>query len=67
MFGFLELQAGNSQGMYSPFSGSQGTASVASPMSTSLSPVHGSDYKLLKNATSTYYYCNIMRYMPFRK
>lgn len=27
----------NSQGIYSPFNGSQGTASVASPMSTSSS------------------------------
>ncbi|XP_076234971.1 nuclear factor NF-kappa-B family member relish isoform X2 [Calliopsis andreniformis] len=42
----------NSQGMYSPLSGSQGTASVASPSSTSLSPLHANDYISLKNATA---------------
>ena len=46
-----ELQANNSQGICSPFSGSQGTASAASPMSTSVSPLHVTDYMPLKKVT----------------
>ncbi|XP_017791492.1 PREDICTED: nuclear factor NF-kappa-B p110 subunit [Habropoda laboriosa] len=39
----------SNQGVYSPYSGSQATASVGSPMSTSLSPLHGTDFISIKN------------------
>ncbi|CAK9815825.1 Nuclear factor NF-kappa-B p110 subunit [Anthophora quadrimaculata] len=49
-FGY-DLQTMNNQGVYSPCSGSQATASVGSPTPTSLSPLHGTEFLSLKNVT----------------
>lgn len=45
----------NNQDIYNPLYGSQGTASVNSPMSTLLSPLSDSEFLPLKDAISIYF------------
>lgn len=46
----------NNQGVYSPLSGSQATASVNSPMSTTLSPLQGNEFLTLNDTTGTIFF-----------
>ncbi|XP_043595634.1 nuclear factor NF-kappa-B p110 subunit [Bombus pyrosoma] len=46
-----DLQAMNNQGVYSPLSGSQATASINSPMSTTSSPLQGNEFLTLNDTT----------------
>ncbi|OAD59507.1 hypothetical protein WN48_09029 [Eufriesea mexicana] len=48
---FKDLQTMNIQGTCSPLSGSQGTASVNSPISTAMSPFQATDFISLNDAT----------------
>lgn len=45
----------NNQDIYNPLYGSQGTASVNSPMSALLSPLSNSEFLPLKDAISIYF------------